>query len=161
MARASQDAMLRRHLVELLEGGGAHLGFEEAIADLPADRRGRRPEGQSHTPWRLLEHMRLSQRDILDFSRDPAYEEQDWPDDYWPQGDAPPDEQSWERAVTAFRHDLAAMIALVKAPKTELLEPIPWGNGQTVAREAMLLADHNAYHLGQLVTVRKLLGAWA
>jgi len=152
--------VLRGHLVELLEGGHAHLDFEAAIAGLPPGLRGARPPGLSHTPWRLVEHMRQAQRDILGFSTDPGHVSPEFPAGYWPEGDAPPDPDAWDRAVAAFRADLGAMVRLVANPAVDLFAAIPHGQGQTILREALLVADHNAYHLGQLVAVRKLLGAW-
>jgi hypothetical protein len=154
------DKALREHLLYLLRGGGAHLDFEAAIAGLPPAMRGARADPVPHTPWRLLEHLRLAQWDILEFSRNPAHVSPPFPDGYWPEGDAPPDEAAWDRSVTAFRDDLRAMQALVANPRTDLFAPIPHGEGQTILREALLVADHNAYHLGQLVVVRRLLGAW-
>jgi hypothetical protein len=151
---------LRKHLIELLDGGQAHLDFEAAIADLPVAARGAMPAGLPHTPWRLLEHMRIAQWDILRFSIDPQHVSPDFPSGYWPEGDAPPDPDAWDRSVAAFRADLRAMKDLVTDPKTDLFTPIPHGQGQTVLREALLVADHNAYHLGQFVTVRRLLGVW-
>ena len=130
------------------------------FADLPEELRGARPQGLAHTPWRLLEHMRIAQWDILRFSIDPDHVSPEFPDGYWPAGDAPADGDAWDRAVTAFRADLGAMMDLVTNPATDLFAPIAHGQGQTILREALLVADHNAYHLGQLVTVRKLLGAW-
>ena len=157
----SRDATLRRHLLELLDGGAAHLDFDAAVAGLPADCRGSRPEGLPHSPWQLLEHLRICQRDILDFSRSADHPELDWPDDYWPDAEGPPDDLAWDRSVAEFRRDAKAMRNLVADPTTDLLAPLPWGSGQSIAREAMLLADHNAYHLGQLVAVRRLLGTWS
>jgi len=154
------EESLREHLLELLGGGHAHLDFEKAIAGVPVELQGGRPPGLPHTPWRLLEHMRIAQWDILRFSIDPEHISPDFPDGYWPGGDAPPDSQAWERSVAAFRADLRAMIDLVSNPETDLFKPIPHGQGQTILREALLVADHNAYHLGQLVIVRRLLGAW-
>jgi uncharacterized damage-inducible protein DinB len=154
------DKALREHLLYLLRGGGAHLDFEAAITNLPADLRGRKPAGVPHTPWRLLEHMRLAQRDILEFSRNAAHVSPKFPEGYWPAGDAPSDDAAWDRSVEAFRNDLRAMQELVADPATDLFAPIPHGDGQTILREALLVADHNAYHLGQLVVVRRLLGAW-
>jgi hypothetical protein len=151
---------LREHLLYLLGGGGAHLDFEKAMADLPVKLRGSRPAGLPHTPWRLLEHMRIAQWDILEFSRNPQHVSPPFPEGYWPQGDAPPDADAWDRSVSSFRADLRAMMDLVAAPATDLFRPLPNGQGQTVLREALLVADHNAYHLGQLVVVRRLLGAW-
>jgi hypothetical protein len=156
----SSDKALREHVVYLLKGGGAHLNFESAIAGLPARLRGARGAGGPHTPWRLLEHMRIAQWDILEFSRNPRHVSPAFPEGYWPKGDAPPDEGAWDRSVEAFRADLQAMQDLVADPATDLFAPIPHGDGQTILREALLVADHNAYHLGQLVMLRRALGAW-
>ena len=155
-----QTARLREHLLYLLKGGGAHLNFDKAIARLPAEVRGAKPAGVPHTPWRLLEHLRIAQWDILEFTRNPRHVSPPWPEGYWPVGDAPPDDQAWDRSVAAFRADLRAMQDLVADPATDLFIPLPYGEGQTALREALLVADHNAYHLGQLVVVRRLLGAW-
>jgi hypothetical protein len=154
------DQALREHLLYLLRGGGAHLNFDAAVADLPPRLRGVRPPGVPHTPWRLLEHLRIAQRDILEFSRNPKHVSPNFPAGYWPEGDAPPDDAAWDRSVAAFRADLKAMQDLVADPKTDLFAHIPHGEGQTILREALLVADHNAYHLGQLVVVRRVLGAW-
>ena len=156
----SHDQQLREHLLELLDGGHAHLDFEAAVADLPVELRGAKPPGLPHTPWRLVEHMRIAQWDILQFCRDPGHVSPEFPSGYWPEGDAPPDPGAWDRSVDSFRADLKAMRDLVANPFTDLFAPIPHGQGQTLLREALLAADHNAYHLGQLVTVRRLLGAW-
>jgi len=157
---AREDRALREHLLYLLRGGGAHLDFEKATADLPAELRGMRPAGVPFTAWGLLEHLRIAQWDILEFSRDSKHVSPEWPAGYWPEGDAPPDAVAWEKSVKAFRADLKAMQELVRNPKTDLYARIPHGEGQTVLREALLVADHNAYHLGQLVFLRRLLGAW-
>jgi hypothetical protein len=154
------DRALREHLDDLLGGGGAHLTFDRAVADLPADRRGVRAPGTPHTAWRLVEHLRIAQWDILEFCRNPGHVSPDWPVGYWPAGDAPPDPGAWDRGLAAFRADLAAMRALVADPATDLFARLPHGTGQTVLREALLVADHNAYHLGQLVLLRRALGAW-
>ncbi|MCP4656808.1 MAG: DinB family protein [bacterium] len=151
---------LRRHLVELLDSRNAHAHFDAAVRNLPAPLRGAQPAGRSPTPWRLLEHLRIAQWDILEFSRRSDHVSPPFPDGYWPEGDAPPDEQAWERSVEAFRRDLRAMSDLVADPASDLFAEFPWGDGQTLLREALLVADHNAYHIGQLVTVRCLLGAW-
>jgi hypothetical protein len=156
-----KDKSLRDHVLYLLRGGGAHLDFEAAVADLPAELRGAKPAGLPHTPWRLVEHMRIAQWDILEFSRNPAHVSPEFDAGYWPQGDAPPDAGAWDRSLEAFRADLKAMQDLVANPAVDLFAPFPHGQGQTLLREALLLADHNAYHLGQLVTVRRLLGAWS
>jgi hypothetical protein len=157
---SDQMAALRKHLLYLLRDGGAHLDFDKAIADLPPELRGAKAPGVPHTPWRLLEHMRIAQRDILEFSRDGRHVSPPWPEGYWPAGDAPPDAAAWDRSVDAFRSDLRAMEDLVADPATDLFAPIPHGQGQTILREALLVADHNSYHLGQLVMLRRLLGAW-
>jgi hypothetical protein len=154
------EASLREHLLELLRGGHAHLDFDKAIAGLPVELRGAKPPGLPHTPWRLLEHMRIAQWDILRFSVDPAHISPEFPDGYWPADDAPPDPEAWDKSVAAFLADLRAMMDLVSSPETDLFKSIHHGQGQTILREAMLVADHNAYHLGQLVVVRRLLGAW-
>jgi hypothetical protein len=157
---ADQTAALREHLLYLLRSGGAHVDFEAAVADLPPDLRGGKVAGLPHTPWRLLEHLRIAQWDILEFCRNPRHASPTFPEGYWPKGDAPPDDVAWNRSVAAFRADLRAMQALVADPATDLFAPLPHGKGQTVLREALLVADHNAYHLGQLIVVRRLLGAW-
>ncbi|HKT11243.1 MAG TPA: DinB family protein [Terriglobia bacterium] len=151
---------LRKHLIYLLQGGGAHADFDSVIAGLPAKLRGARPSEIPHTPWRLLEHMRIAQWDILEFSRDPRHVSPDWPVGYWPKGDAPPSAAAWTKSVKAFRHDLKEMERLVSSPSTDLYALIPHGEGQTILREALLVADHNAYHFGELVLVRRLLNAW-
>jgi hypothetical protein len=156
----STEQSLRRHLLELLRGGSAHLDFDTAVAELPARLRGVRPEGAAHSPWEVLEHLRIAQWDILEFSRDPAHVSPEWPAGYWPAAPEPPDPEAWDRTVEAFRRDLAAMQALVEDPASDLFTPFPHGKGQTLLREALLVADHNAYHLGELVVVRRLLGAW-
>jgi len=155
------DQKLREHLLYLLGGGGAHLDFDQAVADLPPELRGARPPNIPHTPWRLVEHMRIAQWDILEFSRNPRHVSPDWPEGYWPQGDAPADEQAWKQSLSRFRADLDEMKRLVADPHADLMARIPHGSGQTILREALLVADHNAYHLGQLVTVRRALGAWS
>ncbi|MEX2121351.1 MAG: DinB family protein [Pirellulales bacterium] len=154
------DASLRDHLLYLLRGGGAHLSFDDAIAGLPVKLRAAKVDGVPHTPWRLLEHLRICQWDILEFSRNAGHVSPDFPDGYWPKTDGPPEPGAWDRSVEAFRADLKAMTDLVVDPKTDLFAPIPHGDGQTILREALLIADHNAYHLGQLVLLRRCLGAW-
>jgi hypothetical protein len=156
----THDKALRKHVLDLLSGGHAHVTFETAISGIPVELRGAKPAGLAHTPWRLVEHMRIAQWDILRFSIDPHHMSPQFPDGYWPTGDAPLNSQTWDQSIAAFRADLEAMIDLVASPKTDLLSPFPHGQGQTLLREALLVADHNAYHLGQLVLVLKLLGAW-
>lgn len=155
-----EQASLRKHLIYLLRGGGAHVDFDSAIAKLSPKLRGIRPPGIPHTAWRLLEHMRIAQWDILEFSRNPKHVSPDFPAGYWPKGDAPSDNGAWTQSLKSFRQDLKDMIALVASTSNDLFAPIPHGDGQTILREALLVADHNAYHVGELVTVRRLLGAW-
>ena len=157
---AGADAALRAQLRRLLDWQDAHAGFDAAVEGVPARLRGVRPEGSPHSPWELLEHLRLTQEDILDFCRNPAYAERTWPDDYWPRGAAPPTPEAWEESVAGFRRDRAALQQLAADPSIDLFATIPHGTGQTYLRELLLVADHNAYHLGQLVQVRRQLGAW-
>jgi hypothetical protein len=152
---------LREHVLYLLRGGGAHLSFDDAVADLPPELRGAKPPNVPHSPWRLVEHMRIAQWDILEFVRNPRHVSPNFPDGYWPQSEAPPDPNAWDRTLQAFRDDLKAVGNIVADPATDLFAVIPHGQGQTVLREALLIADHNAYHLGQLVVVRRALGAWS
>ena len=154
-------AALRQHLRDLLLKGNAHLDFDKATAGLPVPLRGAKPPGVPHTPWRLVEHLRIAQWDILEFCRDPGHRSPDFPDGYWPEGDAPPDDLAWDRTCAAFRADLRAMADLTADPAVDLFARLPHGDGQTVLKEALLVADHNAYHLGELVVVRRALGAWA
>ena len=154
------DSNLRRHVVALLEGKGAHLTFDAVMDGWPAAARASKPDGAVHTAWQLLEHLRLAQRDILDFCVADSYEELAFPDDYWPPVDQVPDEAAWTGSLERFRHDLERMQQLVADPGVDLLQPIPRGTGQTILREALLVADHNAYHLGQLALLRRLLDSW-
>ena len=156
----AQDAALRKHLLELLSGGNAHASIKESVADFPAEVRGKRPKGSPHSPWELMEHMRIAQWDILEFSRDSNHQSPKFPDGYWPKAPEPPDPKAWDRSVHSFCQDLQTFCALVADESTNLFAPIPHGDGQTVLREALLVADHNAYHLGQLVLLRRMLGAW-
>jgi hypothetical protein len=156
----ANDKELRQQLVKLIEGGNAHAGFAQAVKDLPVALRGKRPKGAEHSPWELLEHLRIAQWDILEFCRNPAYHAPKWPDEYWPGTQAPADEKAWDKSVKAFQKDLKAVCALVTDEKTDLFAKIPHGDGQTILREALLVADQNAYHLGQMVLLRRLLGAW-
>jgi hypothetical protein len=154
------DKSLRQHLVALLAGGGAHAKFEDVVKGLPPSLRGKKPARFPHSPWMLLEHLRLAQWDILEFSRNPKHVSPDWPKGYWPESAAPPTSAAWDKSIRQFRRDLKAMQDLVADSATDLHAPIPWGDGQTILREALLVADHNAYHLGQFVDLRRLLGAW-
>ncbi len=156
----TNDRSLRKHLVELLDGGHAYATFNKIIADFPPKLRGEVPQGLPHSAWMLLEHIRLAQWDIFDFSRNPKYVAPTWPDDYWPKNPSPPSATAWDQSVKSFADDLAAMKKLVSNPKTDLFAKIPWGDGQTILREALLLADHNSHHLGQIIDIRRLLGIW-
>ena len=160
MPKDIPDKQLREHVLYLLQGGGAHASFDDAIKDLPANLRGKKPEGYPHSVWMLLEHLRIAQRDILEFSRNSKHQSPKWPEGYWPESDAPPSSAAWDKSVREFRNDLKAMGELVADPKTDLFAKIPWGEDQTILREALLTADHNAYHLGQLLLLRRMLGAW-
>ncbi len=157
---AANEQSLRKHLLELLAGGSAHAKFDDVIKGLPPKLHGAKPANFPHTPWMLLEHLRLAQWDILEFSRNPKHVSPPWPSGYWPKTEAPPSVAAWEKSVKQFRRDLKAMQALVANRKTDLFARIPWGDGQTILREALLVADHNAYHLAQLVDLRRLLGKW-
>jgi DinB family protein len=154
------DQSLRKHLLELLEGAQAHATFDNVVADFPAEYRGEIPKDLPHSAWMLLEHMRIAQWDILDFSRNSKYKPMKWPDNYWPKSAAPPSAAAWDKSIKSFHNDLDAMKKLVSDPKTDLFAQIPWGEGQTILREAMLVADHNSHHLGQLIDVRRILGIW-
>ena len=160
MKQDHKDKVLREHVLYLLDGGGAHAKFDEIVADIPPQLLGQKPAKLPHSLWMLLEHLRMAQRDILDFSHNPEYVSPKWPEGYWPKTEAPSSPAAWTATVKQFRKDLKAMKDLLKDPQTDLFAKIPWGDGQTVLREALLLADHNAYHLGQMLDVRRLLGAW-
>ena len=149
---------LREHLIYLLNGGGAHARFDDVVKNWAEDLRGSKPNGLPHTAWMLLDHLRLAQWDILEFSRNSKHTSPEWPKGYWPKTEAPPSAAAWNKSVQQFRKDLKSMQELVGNPKTDLYARIPWGDGQTLLREALLVADHNAYHLGQLVMLRKSIG---
>jgi uncharacterized damage-inducible protein DinB len=151
---------LRAQLSRLLDWEDAHVGFEAAVGGLATGLRGARPGAAPHSAWELLEHLRMTQRDILDFCRDPAYQERAWPADYWPGSPEPPSPAAWDDSIASFQADREALRSLAADPATDLFAAIPHGSGQTYLRELLLAADHTAYHLGQLVVVRRLLGAW-
>ena len=154
------SAALRAQLRRILSWQDAHVGFEKSVEGLSPKLRGVRVVGFPHSAWELLEHMRITQHDILDFCRNPGYTEMTWPDDYWPKSAEPPSERAWDDSIAAFRDDRAALEALAADESIDLFATIPHGDGQTYLRELLLVADHNAYHLGQLVAVRQQLGAW-
>jgi hypothetical protein len=158
--KPTESDSLRQHLLALLRGGSAHVNFDAAVAHLPARLRGIKPQGSPHTAWQLLEHLRITQRDILEFSRDAKHKSPEWPAGYWPPTEAPPDNHAWDHSVRNFRADAKAIEELIADSAADLYAPLPHGDGQTLLREALLVADHNAYHLGQLVFLRRLLNAW-
>jgi len=154
------DKALRQHVVKLLQGGDAHADFDTATKNVPADLRGKRPDGAEHSLWEVIEHLRIAQRDILEFSRNAKHKSPEFPDGYWPRTQTPPNDKAWDQSVKAFRKDLESMCELVANESTDLFAKIPHGDGQTVLREALVAADHNAYHIGEFVLLRRLLGAW-
>jgi len=160
MSEKMSDRVLREQIAFLLRGGNAHLDFESAVAGFPAGLRGRKPPNVEYSAWQLLEHMRLAQWDILEFCRDPQHVSPEYPSGFWPTADAPPDDPAWEKSVDGLRADLEAMAELVLDPSTDLFTPVPHGEGQSVLHEALLVADHNAYHMGQMVFLRRVLNAW-
>jgi uncharacterized damage-inducible protein DinB len=151
---------LRKQLARLLAWRDAHVGFDEAVAGLSPELRGRRPSTFPHSCWELVEHIRLAQRDLLEFCRNPAYSAPRWPEDYWPSRPEPPAPESWDESIEAFRADREALQAFVTESGVDLGARIPHGTGQTYLRSVLLVADHTAYHVGQLVAVRRLLDAW-
>jgi hypothetical protein len=156
----SSDSDLREQVAYLLKGGGAHVHFMDALDDFPAGKYGTFANALPHTGWQVLEHVRLAQWDILEFSRNPKHVSPNFPAGYWPKTPMPPNEKAWDESVAAFQRNLQEMVRLVQDPHTNLFAKIPHGQGQTILREALVLADHNAYHLGQLVDLRRALGAW-
>ncbi|MCG6957705.1 MAG: DinB family protein [Gemmatimonadetes bacterium] len=155
------NEQLREFLANMLDWQQAHASFDSAIADLPASLRGERPEGLPYSVWELVEHIRIAQNDILEFARDPGYkEDKKWPDDYWPETPAPQSAEAWETSINRYHGDVEAFKKLIHDPAFDPFAKVPWGNGQTNIREVVLVFDHTAYHVGQIVLVRRLLGAW-
>jgi hypothetical protein len=154
------ESILRAHLSRALDWADAHVDFDTAVSNMPANLRGTKPEHAAHTPWELLEHLRITQEDILDFCRNSEYWERNWPEEYWPPSPEPPDDGAWERSADAFRRDREDLKRLALDPSVELFAAVPHGTGQTYLREFLLVIDHNSYHLGQLVGVRIQLGCW-
>jgi uncharacterized damage-inducible protein DinB len=154
------DKRLREQLGKALDSSEAHADWKQALADVPAKARGEKPAGVPHSLWELLEHVRIAQWDILEFSRNAKHVSPDFPGGYWPKSPAPPSEGAWKKSIEGLQSDLAAMEKLIADPKTDLFARIAHGSGQTILREALLLADHNAYHLGQFVLLQRLLGTW-
>jgi hypothetical protein len=160
---AESEALdLRKQLIALLDGGQAHVTFDDAIAGFPPGLSGTVPEGLPYSAWQILEHIRFTQRDILDFSAPPTggYHAHKWPDAYWPTSPTPASPHAWDRTVATIHADLATFKALILNPGADLSKPFLWGTGQNLLREALLIADHNAYHLGELIILRRLLGCW-
>jgi hypothetical protein len=154
------ESLLRDQLSSLLGWEDAHVGFDKAVDGIPAELRGTRPSNLPYSPWRLIEHLRITQHDILEFCRNPKYKELKWPDDYWPASDAPPSARAWDESIRLFREDRKALQQLAADPAVDLTARIPHGDGQTYLRELILAADHAAYHIGELIIVRRLLGIW-
>lgn len=148
---------LRQHLINLLTKAEAHVDLEGSIKKFPVKLQGRKPASSPHTPWQLLEHIRIAQWDILEFSKRAKHKSPKWPDEYWPKEEAPPSGRAWDKSVKQIQTDLKAMVKLIADPKEDLFAAIPHGDGQTLLREALLISDHNAYHLGQLVLLRRIL----
>ena len=156
----TSDDATRAQVLALLRGGNAHMTFDQAVADFPMDRINERPPNVPYTPWHLLEHLRRTQRDILAFTASPDYQELAWPDDYWPDQATEAAPGDWDETISLFRDDLEAMQALVADPAQDLHAPLPNGTGQTLLREALLVADHNAHHVGEFAILRQVMGAW-
>ena len=156
----AESDILRQELLELLDGRGAHMPFDAAVADFPDDAVNRLPPNVPYTPWHLLEHIRITQRDILDYIRDRAYLAPNWPEEYWPARDATATPDQFALTIAAFRSDSAALHALVADPAADLLAPIPNTPGHTVLREVLVVADHNAYHVGEFAALRQVMGTW-
>lgn len=148
---------LRKQLVDAIQGHHAHLDFDAAVKDFPPDFQGAKPPGAPHSAWQLLEHLRIAQNDILEFSRDSNHQSPDWPEGYWPQTHAPPDKEAWSKSVKAFQKDAKEFATLISDEKSNLFQAFEHGDGQTLLREALLVASHNSYHLGQLLFLKKTL----
>lgn len=158
MTKTANDTSLQQHLLYLLKGDGAHVDFEAAVKDLPAALRGKKPKGAEHSPWEVLEHLRICQWDVLESLRNAKHASPEFPSGYWPETQTPPSEKAWQKSADAFRADFKAVVAL--ASNSDLLAPLPNAEGQTVLRKLLMLADHTAYHLGEMVLLRRLLGGW-
>jgi len=155
-----RDASLRNHLLNLLTARQAHCTFEDAVAQVPPGRRGERPEALPYSVWELVDHLRRAQHDILVYCRDPDYEMPDWPNEFWPEAPAPPSDEAWAECLREVEEDRAALCDLVRDEALDLYDTVPSSDDHTYLREVMLVADHTAYHVGQIVTVRRQLGLW-
>jgi hypothetical protein len=153
---------IQKQILAFLKGGNAHATLDEAVKDFPVDKRGKKPNGLPYSAWQLLEHIRIAQHDILRFSKnyDGKYQSPKWPEGYWPESPEPPSEKAWTDSIHQIKADLKEFEDLLKDPKSNLTETFPWGDGQNLLREALLIADHSAYHLGEIVAVRRMLSAW-
>lgn len=153
---------IQKQVIAFLKGGNAHATLDEAVKDFPVDQRGKKPNALPYSAWQLLEHMRIAQHDILRFSKnyDRKYQSPKWPEDYWPKSPEPPSEKAWNDSIQQIKADLKEFEELLKDPNSDLTEAFPWGDGQNLLREALLIADHSAYHLGEIVALRRMLGAW-
>ena len=156
----NQNDILREHIIKLLDWQDAHVDFDVAVEGIPPSLQGARPEGLPYSPWELLEHLRLTQNDILNFCRNPDYKAPKWPDEYWPKTTSPHTTNDWQESIDAFRADRHSLLSLIADPALDLYAKIPHGDGQTYLREVLLVADHNAYHVGEMVAVRRLHGVW-
>ena len=157
--RDTRDAIVRE-LTDLLNGGHAHATLENAVKGLPVKYRGIKPEGLPYSIWQLVEHIRIAQCDILEFSKNPGYKSPVWPDDYWPSSAAPADEATWKSSLRQVKNDLKEFISLLENPANDLYTPFAHGEGQNLLREALLIADHTSYHVGQIIVIRRILGIW-
>jgi hypothetical protein len=157
----SEDRVLRDTLVEFLRGASAHVDFDSVVKDFPAELRGRKPKSAQHSAWQVVEHIRIALDDLYDFSTNSNYTAMKWPDAYWPKEAAPPSEDAWNASVRAVKKGMAEFEKLIGDPKTNFSSTIPWGDGQTILREVLLAGQHTSYHLGELVLLRRELGAWA
>ena len=156
----NSDAVVREHLLSLLQGGNAHMTFDDAVKDFPVDHMNTVFPNGTYTSWHLIEHIRRTQEDILDFIRNPDYKNRSWPNDYWPAKDEKATKKTWERTISEFGKDSKALQKIVKEPKTDLYTKISHGEGQTILREILLVADHNAYHIGEFAIMRQVMGTW-
>lgn len=157
----SEDDILRNHLSQLLHGGDAHVDFAAAVKDFPVSFYGVRPPNLPHSAWEILEHIRFTLHDLLEFSTNPDYLEPEWPRDYWPAAPTPPSNAAWRQSVKAIEEDLKAFQALIENRESNLYAEIPWAKGgQTLLREILLAATHTSYHLGELIFLRRVLGVW-
>jgi hypothetical protein len=160
MSPTAPDTLLREQLLHLLNGGNAHMTLEEAVADYPVESMNTRFPNGDYSPWSLLEHIRLSQWDILDFMRNPEYQEREWPREYWPSPSTQASEADWKETLASFQRDMQAIQDIAMDPQIDLHARIPWGTGQTILRELLLVADHNAYHIGEFAIMRQAMGTW-